>query len=73
MRRLEETLGRSLFERDRRGLRLTLSGERLFELAKRLLSQNDEIWAEMATSAVEGRVRLGVPPDLAAWPRSVHL
>lgn len=45
IRRLEETLGRSLFERDRRGLRLTLSGERLFELAKRLLSQNDEIWA----------------------------
>lgn len=73
IRRLEETLGRSLFERDRRGLRLTLSGERLFELAKRLLSQNDEIWAEMATSAVEGRVRLGVPPDLAAWPRSVYL
>ncbi len=64
VKRLEEALGCSLFERDRRGLRLTLAGERLFGRAKRLLSLNDEIWAEMTTGAVEGRVRLGVPPDL---------
>ena len=64
VRRLEEALGCSLFERDRRGLRLTLAGERLFGRAKRLLSLNDEIWAEMTTNAVGGRVRLGVPPDL---------
>ncbi len=64
VKRLEEALGCSLFERDRRGLRLTLAGERLFGRAKRLLSLNDEIWAEMTTDAVEGRVRLGVPPDL---------
>ena len=64
VKRLEEALGCSLFERDRRGLRLTLAGERLFGRAKRLLSMNDEIWAEMTTDAVEGRVRLGVPPDL---------
>lgn len=64
VKRLEETLGCSLFERDRRGLRLTRSGERLFDKAKRLLSLNDEIWAEMAGSAVAGQVRLGVPYDL---------
>ena len=64
VKRLEEALECSLFERDRRGLRLTLAGERLFGRAKRLLSLNDEIWAEMTTNAVEGRVRLGVPPDL---------
>ena len=64
VKRLEEVLGCSLFERDRRGLRLTLAGERLFGRAKRLLSLNDEIWAEMTTDVVEGRVRLGVPPDL---------
>lgn len=64
VRRLEEALGRSLFERDRRGLRLTSSGERLFGKAKRLLSLNDEIWAEMAANVVAGQVRFGVPYDL---------
>ncbi|WP_167391275.1 LysR substrate-binding domain-containing protein [Mesorhizobium temperatum] len=64
IKRLEEVLGCSLFERDRRGLRLTRSGERLFGKGKRLLSLNDEIWAEMAISAVAGEVRLGVPYDL---------
>ncbi|TIX80040.1 MAG: LysR family transcriptional regulator, partial [Mesorhizobium sp.] len=64
IKRLEEVFGCSLFERDRRGLRLTRSGERLFGKGNRLLSLNDEIWAEMATSAVAGEVRLGVPYDL---------
>ncbi|MEI9421052.1 LysR substrate-binding domain-containing protein [Mesorhizobium sp. Cs1299R1N1] len=64
VKRLEDTLGCSLFERDRRGLRLTHSGERLFEKAKRLLSLNDEIWTDMVGSAVAGQVRLGVPYDL---------
>ena len=37
VKRLEEALGCSLFERDRRGLRLTRAGERLFGKGKRLL------------------------------------
>ncbi|TIS56917.1 MAG: LysR family transcriptional regulator [Mesorhizobium sp.] len=64
IKRLEEVLGCGLFERDRRGLRLTRSGERLLGKGKRLLSLNDEIWAEMASNAVAGKVRLGVPYDL---------
>ncbi len=64
VKRLEEALGSSLFERDRRGLRLTRAGEQLFGRAKRLLGLNDEIWAEMAGSVVAGQVRLGVPYDL---------
>lgn len=64
VKRLEDTLGCGLFERDRRGLRLTHSGERLFDKARRLLSLNDEIWTEMVGSAVAGQVRLGVPYDL---------
>ena len=56
IKRLEEVLGCSLFERDRRGLRLTRSGERLFGKGKRLLGLNDEIWAEMAGNAVAGEV-----------------
>lgn len=64
IKRLEESLGRQLFERDRRGLRLTDDGERLFGRAKRLLAVNDDIWAEMTTEVFSGQIRLGVPYDL---------
>ncbi|RJT39227.1 LysR family transcriptional regulator [Mesorhizobium waimense] len=64
VKRLEDLLGSSLFERDRRGLKLTRAGERLLGKGKRLLSLNDEIWTEMVGNAVAGQVRLGVPYDL---------
>jgi DNA-binding transcriptional LysR family regulator len=64
IKRLEEAFGCELFERDRRGLRLTPAGERLFGKAKRLLALNDEIWAEMTAPDPTGDVRLGVPSDL---------
>jgi DNA-binding transcriptional LysR family regulator len=64
IKRLEESFGCHLFERERRGLRLTNEGERLFGKAKRLLGLNDEIWADMTTPTFKGEVRLGVPYDL---------
>src|SRR5829696_7155318 len=82
VKRLEETLGCQLFERDRRGLRLTGHGERLVAHADRLLRSNDEVWALMSAPAFEGEVRLGMPSDIVrpyappvlrrfeqAWPR----
>jgi DNA-binding transcriptional LysR family regulator len=66
VRRLEELLACSLFVRESRGLRLSASGERLFGKAKRILAMNDDIWNEMTSNAIEGRVRLGVPPDLVS-------
>jgi DNA-binding transcriptional LysR family regulator len=64
VKRLEETFGRQLFERDRRGLRLTPSGERLLVRARRLLALNDEVWALMTAPDFKGEVRLGVPHDI---------
>ena len=64
IKRLEDVVGGSLFERDRRGLKLTDLGERLFAKARRLLSLNDEIWADLVAETVTGRLRLGVPYDL---------
>ncbi len=64
IKRLEEAFGAELFERDRRGLRLTGAGERLFGKAKRMLALNDEIWSDMTTPIYEGEVRLGIPYDL---------
>ncbi|MFD0461356.1 LysR family transcriptional regulator [Microvirga aerilata] len=64
IKRLEETLGEELITRERRGMKLTGAGERLFGRAKRLLALNDEIWTEMTTPEFEGEVRLGIPSDI---------
>lgn len=64
IKRLEEALCQSLFERDRRGLRLTYCGERLLDKARRLLQLNDEILTEIRGRVVAGQVRIGVPYDL---------
>ena len=61
--RLEASIGRPLFVRDRQ-LRLTAAGEQMLGKARRLLRLNDEMWAEMTGAGPEGRVRLGVPYDL---------
>jgi len=64
IKRLEDMLGHVLFERDRRGLKLTLAGERLLDKGKRLLRLNDEILAEIKGRTVAGQVRIGVAYDL---------
>ena len=66
VKRLEQLFGAALFDRGRRGLRLTAAGERLLGKARVLLGLNDEVWAEMTALAVEGPVRLGAPSDLVA-------
>jgi len=64
VRRLEDLFGAALFERDRRGLRLTPSGERLLGKARWMVGLNDDLWADMTGTAVGGKVRLGGPYDL---------
>lgn len=66
IRRLEEVLRATLFDRSRRGLTLTRQGEHLLHLSKPFLAMNDEILREMTTPAVRGSVRLGVPYDLVS-------
>ncbi len=63
LRRLEDRLGRRLFERDHRGTRLTAFGDRALEHANRLLIAHDLAWQELTDSAPPP-VRLGLPPDL---------
>jgi DNA-binding transcriptional LysR family regulator len=62
--RLESRLGRALFVRDRRALRLTHDGERLLGHARSLLALNDQIWDEMTGHGITGHIRLGAPFDL---------
>ena len=82
VKRLEEQFGQRLFERDRRGLKLTAAGERLQARVGRLLALNDEIWSTMTAPDFAGEIRLGTPSDIVraylppvlkrfyqAWPR----
>lgn len=65
MRRLEERIGRPLFEKDGRSNKLTAEGERLLNYARRMLRLNHETLAAFDDRSLEGQVRIGVPDDYA--------
>jgi DNA-binding transcriptional LysR family regulator len=60
VKRLEEVLGRRVFERTSRALGLTREGEVLLDYARRMLALNDESLRRIARPGMSGRVRLGV-------------
>jgi DNA-binding transcriptional LysR family regulator len=64
IKRLEEALGQTLFDRDQRRFRLTPTGERLVVQARRILSLNDEILGGLTDPDADGEVMLGVPHDI---------
>jgi DNA-binding transcriptional LysR family regulator len=65
MKRLEERVGRDVFERDGRATRLTEDGERLLDYARRIVRLNAECMASFGEADLAGRVRLGLPDDYA--------
>jgi DNA-binding transcriptional LysR family regulator len=65
MKRLEERVGRAVFERDGRLSKLTDDGERLLDYARRIVRLNSECLASFGEAELTGRVRLGVPDDYA--------
>lgn len=65
MKRLEERVGRAIFERDGRASRLTDDGEKLLDYARRIVRLNGECVASFAENDLAGRVRLGLPDDYA--------
>jgi DNA-binding transcriptional LysR family regulator len=69
IKRLEEAVGKTLFERTTRTLALTPDGERLLGHARHIMHAHDAAWADLCEPDVQGSVRLGVPEDFA----SVHL
>ncbi len=64
IKRLEEALGLSLFERSGRGVVLTAAGEQLLGYARRMIELNDEIYTRLTDCAVIGEITLGVPGDI---------
>lgn len=65
MRRLEERIGKQLFAKDGRGVRLTAEGEKLLNYARRIIRLNNEAIAAFDDNRLEGSLRIGTPDDYA--------
>jgi DNA-binding transcriptional LysR family regulator len=65
LKRLEQSLGRRLIDRNPRNFRLTDAGETLLGYGRRILSLSDEVVGQLAEPTVAGLVRLGTPEDFA--------
>ena len=65
MKRLEERIGKAIFERDGRASKLTEDGERLLDYARRIVKLNMDAVSAFSETELTGRVRLGVPDDYA--------
>ncbi|MRI53892.1 LysR family transcriptional regulator [Methylobacterium sp. DB1607] len=61
--RLEEILGRRVFDRTSRTLGLTPDGERLLVAARQMLEFNDKLMREWREPPASGTLRLGVSED----------
>jgi len=60
VKRLEDLLGRRVFERTSRSVALTRDGETLLAYARRMLALNDEAVRRLVAPPVAGHLRLGV-------------
>jgi DNA-binding transcriptional LysR family regulator len=65
MKRLEERIGKPIFERDGRSSKLTEDGEKLLDYARRIVKLNMDAVGAFTETELTGRVRLGVPDDYA--------
>lgn len=63
--RLEQAVGKALFVREGRAVRLTTDGGALLGYARRILKLHDEALTVIGEPDVEGQVRFGIPDDYA--------
>ncbi|MFZ9039442.1 MAG: LysR family transcriptional regulator [Gammaproteobacteria bacterium] len=64
IKRLENSLGFSVFERSAQGMTPTSEGEQLLHFANQMLALNDEAMGRLTSPDYEGLIRLGVPGDV---------
>ena len=69
VKRLEEAVGRRLFERDSRNVALTPFAEGIVPEVRALLDGNAALLARMMAPELTGRIAVGIPDDYA----SVHM
>lgn len=63
IKRLEETLGQSVFERRSRGVVLSPIGEKLRPIAQRIINTLDSTMDELRGNALMGSIRIGIPDE----------
>lgn len=66
IKRLEEVVNASLFERDAHKMNVTAEGRIVEQYARRILALNDQALASLRQPSVAGRVRLGAPHEYTA-------
>jgi DNA-binding transcriptional LysR family regulator len=64
IKRLEASLGLTVFERSAQGMNTTSAGEQLLGYAQRMLDINDEAIGRLTSPDYEGLLRLGIPGDV---------
>ena len=64
IKRLEDSLGLTLFLRAARKLALSPEGEQLMAYGRRMLALNDEALSQLSSVHCAGEIRLGVPHDV---------
>ena len=67
IQRLEEQMGRVLFDRKPREVILTEAGELLLDKAKSILREVDDLFFEISQVGRKSRIRLGVIPTIAPY------
>lgn len=65
LKRLQELLDASLFEKGGGGTRLNERGELVANYARRILALNDELLLRLSARQAQGRLRIGLPNDYA--------
>jgi DNA-binding transcriptional LysR family regulator len=64
IKRLESSLGLSVFDRSSQGMKPTTEGEQLLQYASQMLALNDEAMGRLTSPDYEGVIRLGAPSDV---------
>ena len=64
IKRLETSLGLSVFERSAQGMKATSEGEQLLQFANQMLALNDEAMGRLTSPDYEGVIRFGAPGDV---------
>ncbi|RUO29097.1 LysR family transcriptional regulator [Aliidiomarina sanyensis] len=65
LKRLEEQIDASLFDRQGGKLKLTAAGQELYQGARALLAAHDQLLAKFEKTPISGQVRLGIPSEFA--------
>jgi DNA-binding transcriptional LysR family regulator len=64
IKRLENNLGLSVFDRSAQGMTTTIEGEQLLHFAHKMLAINDEGMSRLTSPDYEGQIRLAAPSDV---------